>query len=135
MPTDPQTKASYDDTELQELLVEVETILSSSTYNDVLWSGDMNWDMKRDSKFSNIMRDFVEKMGLVTLWSKQEVDFTHIHTDNKSTSTVDHFILSPRLIPLVAGAGVIHRGDNLSRHCPIWVELNLGELPGKKMMV
>ena len=56
----------------------------------------------------------------------------HIHTDNKSKSTIDHMLISPRLIPLVSGCGVVERGDNLSRHCPIWVKLRLGALPVKQ---
>ena len=132
LPTDPQKKVNYDDTELREVLGEVETILTSVNYNDVLWTGDLNWDTKRDTEFSRIMHGFVQQMGLVTLWSKNQVDFTHIHTDYKSTSTVDHFILSPRLLPLVSDCGVIQRGDNLSRHSPIWVKLNLGSLPLRK---
>ena len=131
-PTDPQRMANYDDTELLEVLGQVETIINSVAYNDVLWTGDINWDMRRNTEFSRIMHGFVERMGLVTLWSQHEVDYTHIHTDNKSTSIVDHFILSPRLLPLVADCGVIHRGDNLSRHSPIWVKLNLGTLPLRK---
>ena len=129
LPTDPQKKTNFDDTELLEVLGEVETILTSSAYSDVLWTGDLNWDMKRESQFSHTMHSFVERMGLVAMWSHRPVDYTHIHTDFKSTSTVDHFVLSPRLLPFVMDSGVIHRGDNLSRHSPIWVKLNLGALP------
>ena len=131
LPTDPQ-RAHYDDTELREVLGEFETILTDVAYTDVLWTGDLNWDMGRTSQFSREMHRFLEKMGLVSLWSHHPVDFTHIHTDNKSISTVDHFVVNPRLLPLVAGCGVIHRGDNLSRHSPIWVRLNLGSLPLRK---
>ena len=133
LPTDPQ-RMNYDDSELMEVLGEVETILSTVTYTDVLWTGDMNWDMKRVTQFSHTMHGFVERMGLVSLWSQHPVDYTHIHTDNKSVSTVDHFVLSPRLVPLVSGSGAIHRGDNLSRHSPIWVRLNLGSLPVRKKL-
>ena len=133
LPTDPQ-RANYDDTELCEVLEEVEKILTGVAYTDVLWTGDLNWDMGRTTQFSRNMHRFMEKMGLVSLWSQHPVDFTHIHTDNKSVSTVDHFIVNPRLLPLVADCGVIHRGDNLSRHSPIWVRLNLGSLPLRNTM-
>ena len=134
MPTDPQKILNFDDTELMEVLGEIETILTSVSYSDVLWTGDLNWDMKRGTQFSRTMHEFVNRMGLVTLWSQHPVDYTHIHTDYKSTSTVDHFLLSPRLFPLVVDSGVIHRGDNLSRHSPIWVKLNLGSLPLRKQL-
>ena len=42
---------------------------------------------------------------------------------------LDHFLISPRLLPLVEDCGIIERGDNRSRHCPIWIKLKLGSLP------
>jgi hypothetical protein len=41
----------------------------------------------------------------------------------------------PKLLPLIVDCGVIHRGDNLSIHSPIWVKLNLGALPLRKKTV
>ena len=131
LPTDPQ-RVNYDDTELMEVLEELELLLSTVEFTDVLWSGDLNWDMVRVTQFSRRMHDFIERMGLVSLWSQNPVDFTHVHTDNTSVSTVDHFLLSPRLLPLVVDSKVLHRGDNLSRHSPILVRLNLGSLPMRK---
>ena len=77
------------------------------------------------------MKNFLNRMELVSLWSHYKVDFTNMHTDNKSVATLDHCLISPRLLSLVSGAGVIHRGDNMSRHSPIWLKLDLGILPKK----
>ena len=132
MPTDPKRLTEYDDSDLQEVLLEVETILSCCNYTDVIWSGDLNWDMSRVTYFSRTMAKFVEKLGLVSLWSSKPVKYTYMHTDNKSVSVLDHFLLSPRLLQLVVGCGAVERGDNLSGHCPIWVKLKLGTLPAKK---
>ena len=44
-------------------------------------------------------------------------------------TSLDHFICNERLIPLVRGCGPLHLGDNLSRHSPIMVRLDLGSLP------
>ena len=112
--------------------MEVETILSCCNYTDVIWAGDLNWDMSRVTYFSRTMATFVEKLGLVSLWSSNPVKYTYMHTDNKTLSVLDHFLLSPRLLQLVEGCGVVERGDNLSGHCPIWVKLRLGTLPAKK---
>ena len=131
MPTDPQTVGQYDAAELMEVLREVEDIMTNNDFNDVVWAGDLNWHVERNSHFSHIMKNFVDRMELVSLWSHYNVDFTHMHTDNKSVSTLDHFLISPRLLSLVCGAGVIHRGDNMSRHSPIWLKLDLGILPKK----
>ena len=132
LPTDPQLIGEYDDSVLREVLGEVEGILANTNYDDVVWGSDLNWDMKRNTYFARTMTSFIEKTGLVSLWSSHPVPYTHMHTDNKSRSTIDHFLLSPRLIPLVQASGVVERGDNLSRHCPIWVKLQLGALPLRK---
>ena len=131
LPTDPQ-RADYDTTELLEILGEVEILLTSIQFNDVVWAGDLNWDMTRNSNFAKVVRGFVQRMGLAPLWEYHPIDFSHIHTDNRSISTIDHFLISPRLLSLVTGCGVVHVGDNMSRHSPIWISLDLGSLPARK---
>ena len=56
LPIDPQTVDNYDPTALVELLREVEEIRTSTEFSDVVWAGDLNWDMQRNSHFSVIMR-------------------------------------------------------------------------------
>ena len=129
LPPDPQLIGQYDDSVLREVLAEIESILASSRYDDVVWGSDLNWDMARNTCFSRTMAGFVERTGLVSLWSEHPVPYTHVHTDGKSKSTIDHFLVSPRLVPLVSECGIVERGDNISRHCPIWVKFRLGALP------
>ena len=77
----------------------------------------------------------MERLNLVSLWSHHGVSHTFeqiCRNGRVSHSTVDHFVLSPRLLPLVVDCGVVHRGDNLSVHSPIWVKLQVGNLPLKK---
>ena len=130
-PTDPRLQ-HYDDEELQELLEEVRTIFQTVNFDDVVWGSDLNWDPSRNSQFSRTMTAFVQEMGLATLWESHPVPYTHVHTDWKSKSVLDHFLLSPRLLPLVEDCGIVEKGDNRSRHCPIWLRLKLGTLPIRK---
>ena len=132
-PTDPQLVGVYDDIELQACLAEVETILTSTAYSDVIWGSDINWDMTRNTRFARTVSAFLERHSLVSLWS-QHKKITHTFEQvckngRVSRSAVDHILLSPRLVPLVDDCGVIHRGDNLSFHSPIWVKLRVGALP------
>ena len=62
---------------------------------------------------------------------KVQVGYTHIHTDLKSTSILDNFLVNERLLDLIEDAGVIHLGDNLSRHSPIMIKLKIGAIPLK----
>ena len=40
-------------------------------------------------------------------------------------STIDHFILSPRLMNNIVSCGAVHKGDNLSRHSPIILKVKI----------
>ena len=97
MPTDPHTVGQYDPSELLAVLREVEDIMTTVDYNDVVWAGDMNWHMERNTYFSKIMANFVERLELVSVWSHHKIDYTHMHTDNKSVATLDHFLISPSI--------------------------------------
>ena len=129
-PTDSQM-INFDDTELLNTLRDIEQVMDDAEYDDVILGGDLNWDNRRDSGFSQTMRDFVSRIGLKSVWEKFQVGYTHIHTDLKSTSILDNFLVNERLLDLIEDAGVLHLGDNLSRHSPIMIKLNLGSIPLK----
>ena len=97
MPTDPQTQ-TFDDKELLDVLFEVEHILDSTLFDDCIWQGDLNWDMTRVTGFSSYMKQFLERLGLVSVWEHYPISYTHIHTDMVSTSTLDHFVVNERLL-------------------------------------
>ena len=107
-------------------------IFSTAQFDDVVWGSDFNWDPSRNSQFSRSIAAFVQETGLTSLWDQHPVPYTHVHTDGKARSVLDHFLLSPRLLQLVDACGIVERGDNRSRHCPIWVRLKLGSLPIRK---
>ena len=105
--------------------------MDEAEYDDVILGGDLYWDNRRNSGFSEIMREFTSRIGLYSVWEKFPVGYTHIHTDLKSTSVLDNFLVNERLLDLVEDAGVLHLGDNLSRHSPIMVKLNMGVIPAR----
>ena len=129
-PCDPQT-VNFDSTELVTLLTELENIMDNNEFDDIIIGADFNWDRNRNSEFSLLMDQFVNRIGLKSVWDKFPVNFTHIHTDHVSTSTIDHFLVNERLLDFIEDAGAIHLGDNLSRHSPIMIKLNLGSIPRK----
>ena len=127
-PTDPQT-LEYDDSELVGVLDEIEAILDKNDFDDCIIGGDLNFDTSRRSGFTRTVRDFLSRLGLFSVWEKFSVDFTHLHTDLKSSSVLDHFIVNQRLLENIEDAGPIHLGDNLSRHSPIMMKLKLPAVP------
>ena len=68
------------------------------------------------------------KIGLKSVWEKFDIDFTHMQTDFKSTSVLDHFLMNESLLDRVEAACPIHLGDNLSRHSPIMLQLRIPEI-------
>ena len=107
---------------------EIEYILDNNVFDDCIVGGDFNYDANRTSGFSNSVKSMLARIGLLSVWEKFPVDFTHLHTDSKSTSTIDHFFLNQRLLDLVEDAGPLHLGDNLSRHSPIMLKLKIEKL-------
>ena len=79
-PTDPQLVGEYDDTVLQEVLAEVECIINGNNYTDIVWGSDLNWDMARRTYFAMRVREFVDRLGLKSVWTDHPVEYTHVHT-------------------------------------------------------
>ena len=130
-PTDPGGE-NFAEQELLDILGEIETIMDSNDFDDVVWNGDLNFDKSRNSGFTRTVDRFLARLGLFSAWEYFPVDYTHIHTDFKSTSTLDHFILNRRLINAIVDCGAMHLGDNPSRHSPIMLKLNLGIIPKRE---
>ena len=130
-PTDPGT-ITFDDRELMEVLNAIEGILDTAQFDDVLLAADMNWDLSRQTGFALSVRQFLNRVNLCSIWESKSINYTHIHTDDKSFSTIDHFIVNERLLDLMTDCGSLHLGDNMSRHSPIMVKLNLGALAKRR---
>ena len=128
LPTDPRT-LQYNGVELPAVLTELENILDSSSFDDCILGGDFNFDKRRVSGFVAAVGDFMDKVGLESVWDKFPVDFTHMHTDNKSTSILDNFFVNRRLLDCIVDAGPVHLGDNRSRHSPIMIKIEIGNMP------
>ena len=110
LPTDPQT-VQYDDAELLTVLTEIENILDTNSFDDCILGGDFNYDKRRATGFVGTLSRFLERVGLVSVWDKFPIDYTHIHTDLKSTAVLDNFFVSQKLLDMVIDAGPIHLGD------------------------
>ena len=123
-PTDPQTVV-FNSEELLEVLDEIEYLLDNNDFDDCVLGGDLNFDCRRNSGFVMMVKDFMDRIGLKSVWNKFNVDFTHLHTDLKSTSVLDHFFVNQRLFDHVIDASPIHLGDNPSRHSPIMIKINV----------
>ena len=133
-PTDPQ-KQNFDDSELLKCIADISWYLNNFPQHSFLLAGDWNTDFSRNSRFVNIVREFLLNHNLVTVWSAFPVDFTfsfhQFRNGNNilSTSCIDHFVMQPDTLSDVSHAQVIHMGDNLSNHEPIYLEFKINVVP------
>ena len=113
-----------------------ERIMDFSSFDEVIFGGDFNWDRTRYNGFVSCLDRWAARVGLEDLWDTFPVNYTHIHTDLKTLSTLDRYLLSPGLLPYVHDAGVLHfrDGDNPSRHSPIMIRIAMDSIPVKKQV-
>jgi RNase H-fold protein (predicted Holliday junction resolvase) len=126
--TSLQTHRQYNMTKLP-VLTEVENILDNNSFDDLVLGGDFNYDKRRVTGFVLTITEFLERIELFSVCEKFQINFTHVHTDSRSTS----IIVNERLLNQVTDAGPVHLGDNLSRHSPIMMKIQIEGLTASKI--
>ena len=123
-PTDPRND-QFDETNLLLLLSEIEKSIEESGCTHVLWTGDINADFRRNTRFVRTIDEFISNMNLTKSWDRFSADFTHV-TERDSvthTSIIDHFFWNDTLN--ISDAGVIHLPENMSDHCPVFCKFSI----------
>ena len=133
-PTDPQI-ANFDDFNLLKCIEDVKWFINSFPNHKFIIAGDLNCDMSRNSRFVNIIREFFLNCNLISAWSSFNVDFTFSSHQTRngnnifSSSVIDHFVVEPNILSDISHAQVIHLGDNLSNHDPIFLNIQIDTVP------
>ena len=133
-PTDPQVM-NFDDFQLLKCIEDIKWFFNNFPDHKYLIAGDLNLDLSRNTRFVNILREFFLNFNLVSVWSSFNVDFTfsnhQIRNGNNilTTSCIDHFVVQPSILSDVSHAQVIHLGDNLSNHDPIYLSIKIDSVP------
>ena len=133
-PTDPNVM-NFDDMELLKCLHDVKWFLTEFSNLQFILAGDLNCDFSRHSRFVNIIRDFFINNNLISAWSNFNIDFTFsnhsVRNGNNvfSSSCIDHFVMKNSFLADVSHAQVIHLGDNLSNHDPIYLSVKINSTP------
>ena len=135
-PCDPRT-GNFDDRELLTLLSDIQNIVLQSNCNRVWLGGDLNSHFKRQSRFTNLVKDYFEEIRLYLLWENPDhleiiplIDYTYLSSAGgvQVRSTIDHFACSRSILPIITEAGVLHSGDNTSNHSAIFAKLTVGNI-------
>lgn len=121
-PTDPKN-VTGNNIELETLLAEIKSILSSTKFDFVYLVGDLNCDFIRNTVHVNTVKDFMTTTNFCTLWSDHPVDFTHSYENENGISsihTLDHILTLTSAKQNIAAAGVLHLVENMSDHEPVY---------------
>ena len=125
----PTDNRKQDTEEIINLISELETKISHYPEAKLIMGGDWNYNNSIDTAFTRVINEGLARMEAETLWNHKTIDFTYEH--GKARSTIDHFMVSKELIPMISDMGVIHRGDNLSGHSPIYMTLEVNQIRKK----
>ena len=105
----------------------------------MICGGDFNTDLSRKrSGHSKSLLQFCLDCNLECIYScSNNIKFTYISDMNKSTSIIDHFIVSKSLLLSVKNVCTIENVDNMSDHVPLSMSLhfsidNLTKFKGRK---
>ena len=102
-------------------------MLNNKEFDDIIWTGDINADFMRGTRFVCIIDDFINEMNICKSWDRYYVDVTHANEYNgvTFTSTLDHFFWNKTFGDFVTDAGVIHLSDNPSDHSPVYYKFKI----------
>ena len=133
LPVDLQTQ-NFDETELIETLTSISKVLVDTDYDYTVWAGDVNADLKRQTKHVTYINSFVQNHSLNVAWENYEIDFTHVHEQNEATyvSVIDHFFWNDALTESVSDCGVLHDPSNMSDHSPVFCKIKVSNLKTNK---
>ena len=117
--------------EYADILHEISSICITSGTQYIIVGGDWNADPIRQDGRTKLFRDFLSQENLHNALELDiaNVPYTYFRPngpgDLPSTSTIDHFILSPNLINSVIQYETVPLHNNFSDHIPLKMSLNI----------
>ncbi len=110
-PSDPGS-AVYRGADLDIIVSDIDDILQNVNCGGIVLGGDLNSDFSPHSGFVSNINMFMNNHDQQSLWNMFNVDYTYMHTDGVSTSTIDHFVVSNRVFNKCCSGGVTQSVDN-----------------------
>jgi len=126
-----------------DMLADISAVLSSCTYQSVVFGGDMNYDFSADGAVSILLSNCMSSLKLAPTYthlcsSRHE---SYRHASLQASSLIDHFLVSNSLLDAVHRVEIVDDGCNLSDHMPVVMLLSLQGLvrdnntnPSKKLI-
>ena len=93
-PTDHRTIGG-DNAELDDVLAEINYLISSTQFHSLYLVGDLNFEMIRNSSHVGEIKEFLMNNNLYSLWRDFPIDFTHTSQRENGdcfVHTLDHIV-------------------------------------------
>ena len=118
--------ANFNEWELQKCFSDINEVSLLYPNHSVIVAGDLNCNFEKNTPFVNSVRDWVMDCNLNSVWWGNPIDFTYSKFVNNRVhfSLIDHFLLNDIASTIVRDSGVIHLGENMSNHDPIFLSIN-----------
>ena len=137
-PCDPRVD-NFDEREVLTLLADLKTVIENANCQNILIAGDLNSDFVRNTRFTDIVENSLDELDFIIFWKNidpnkqhfiEDVDYTFRRANGNvvSHSVIDHFASNRRLFDAVREAGVLHSGENMSNHSPIYMKVAMNKL-------
>ena len=112
---------------ISTLLSEISDIVSMYPNYDIILGGDLNVDLKDNSRTTNIVRNFMAnlKLTLVTDVIQPNIDHTYFHETQQHYSFVDYFMFSTHLMSSAVEFRIMDEVVTLCDHWPIYLNIPL----------
>lgn len=126
--------SSYENEAIDEysvILEEISSICIKSDTQHIIMGGDWNADPIRNDRRTNLFKEFIKNENLYNVYESyaENVPYTFMSANQigqtPSTSTIDHFLISPNLKTAVRHYQAEYLYNNFSDHVPIVLSLNI----------
>ena len=113
----------------RSILDEISSICIKSETQHLILAGDWNADPCRQDTRTTVFKDFISQENLINALDKYSANVPYTYWNQRvtppSTSTVDHFVLSPNLANTMVKYETIFQHNDFSDHFPVKLTLDI----------
>ena len=113
----------------RSILEEISTICFRSSTQHLILAGDWNADPSRNDMRTTCFKDFISHEKLINALDKDISNVPYTYWNQRvsppSTSTVDHFLLSPNLVNSMVKCETVFQHNDFSDHFPVMISFEI----------
>ena len=111
------------------ILDEIRALCTKSATQHLIIAGDWNADPIRNDRRTSFFNTFIAQEGLINVLDNDIANVPYTYWNQRvtppTTSTVDHFLLSPNLTNTVTQYETVFQHNDFSDHFPVMLTLNI----------